>query len=254
MLLTIDIGNSNIVLALYNANKQRVFDYRTDTFKSTDEAAYEIWMQTHVLNHDMKFDRFVISNVVPVIDEIFYNTLIRLSGKKGYTINVTMFPDFKVLLKNPLELGADFLATSFGALVKYPRPIIIVDLGSATKISVLNEQGEFLGGLITPGIRVAQDALNQFIPHLPTIPLNMPKSVIGQDTISAMQAGLMYSTITSIEGICRQIDVELGSTCTKILTGGLSTLITKQLPEFEYEPFLLNEGLVEIDNKLKLLV
>lgn len=254
MLLTIDIGNSNIVLALYNQNKERLFDYRTDTFKSSDEQAYVAWMQTHVLSHKLVFDSFIISNVVPAIDDIFYTTLKKLSGKKGYQIDVTMFPDFKVLLKNPLEIGADFLATSFGALVKYPRPIVIVDLGSATKISVLNQDGAFQGGLITPGIRVAQDALNQFIPHLPTIPLLMPDSIIGQDTISAMQSGLMYSTITSVEGICQRIDVELGVKSTKILTGGLSPLISKQLPEFMHEPFLLNEGLFEIDAILKVLV
>jgi type III pantothenate kinase len=246
MLLTIDIGNSNVVLALYNHKHERIFDYRTETFKSTDETAYAHWMNDHILKHCLEFESFIISNVVPAIDEIFYRLLTTMSHKPGYRIHIGMFPNFKVLLKNPLELGADFIATSFGALAKYPCPIVIVDLGSATKISVLNQAGDFQGGLIMPGIKVAQDGLNQFIPHLPLIPLEFPKSIIGQDTTTAMQSGLMFSTLASIEGICSRIELELNASCTKIITGGLGNLMVQQLTSFKHEPFLLNEGLLEI--------
>jgi type III pantothenate kinase len=135
-------------------------------------------------------------------------------------------------------------------MAKYHTPIIVADLGSATKLSAINAKGEFAGGIIMPGLRIAQDALNRFIPHLPQIPLVIPKSVLGIDTITAMQAGLMFSTIDSIIGIACRIENEFDQECTKILTGGLSILIKDDTNSFVYEPFLLNEGLFEIYSKI----
>ena len=253
MLITIDIGNSNIVCVVYSDSKERLYDKRFETIKENIEEAYPKFVQEELLFLKERFDceAVMLSNVVPAIDQVVFNAL-----KEGLKVNVyrcdlSTVPDFEVMLDDPRELGADFIATSYGAMAKYPLPIIVADLGSATKVSALNLEGNFAGGIIMPGLRIAQDALNRFIPHLPQIPLVVPQSVLGSDTITAMQAGLMYSTIDSIEGIARRIETSFSAKCSKVLTGGLSVLIHNDTKDYVYEPYLLNEGLFEIYQLLK---
>lgn len=253
MLITIDIGNSNIVCVVYSNQKERLYDKRFETIKENIEEAYSKFVKDELLFLKERFDceAVMLSNVVPAIDQVVFNALKEVLAIDVYRCDLSTVPNFKVMLDDPRELGADFIATSFGAMAKYPLPIIVADLGSATKVSALNLDGDFAGGIIMPGLRIAQDALNRFIPHLPQIPLIVPESVLGSDTITAMQAGLMYSTIDSIEGIAARIETSFNAKCTKILTGGLSVLIHKDTKDFVYEPYLLNEGLFEIYQLLK---
>jgi type III pantothenate kinase len=253
MLITIDIGNSNIVCVVYSASKERLYDKRFETIKENIEEAYPKFVKEELLFLKVRFncEAVMLSNVVPAIDQVVFNALKEGLAIDVYRCDLSTVPNFKVMLDDPRELGADFIATSYGAMAKYPLPIIVADLGSATKVSALNLEGNFAGGIIMPGLRIAQDALNRFIPHLPQIPLVVPKSVLGSDTITAMQAGLMYSTIDSIEGIARRIESSFDTRCSKVLTGGLSILIHDDTKDFVYEPYLLNEGLFEIYQLLK---
>lgn len=253
MLITIDIGNSNIVCVVYSASKERLYDKRFETIKENIEEAYPKFVKEELLFLKVRFncEAVMLSNVVPAIDQVIFNALKEGLAIDVYRCDLSTVPAFKVMLDDPRELGADFIATSYGAMAKYPLPIIVADLGSATKVSALNLEGNFAGGIIMPGLRIAQDALNRFIPHLPQIPLVVPKSVLGSDTITSMQAGLMYSTIDSIEGIARRIESSFNAKCSKVLTGGLSILIHDDTKDFVYEPYLLNEGLFEIYQLLK---
>lgn len=252
MLLTIDIGNSNIVCVVYSSTKEQLYDARYETIKDDILTSYHNFVQDKLLPLKDLFhlEAFIVSSVVPSVDKVFFETTENILNIKGYRCTTESVPEFEILLTNPHELGADFIATSYGAMAKYDKPIIVADLGSATKLSAINRKGQFAGGIIMPGLRIAQDALNQFIPHLPTIPLEIPKSVLGIDTITAMQAGLMFSTIDSILGISKRIECEFNQNCTKILTGGLSILIKDDTKSFVFEPFLLNEGLFEIYTKI----
>lgn len=253
MLITIDIGNSNIVCVVYSNLKERLYDKRFETIKENIEEAYPKFVKEELLFLKERFncEAVMLSNVVPAIDQVVFNALKESLAIDVYRCDLSTVPTFKVMLDDPRELGADFIATSYGAMAKYPLPIIVADLGSATKVSALNREGSFAGGIIMPGLRIAQDALNRFIPHLPQIPLVVPKSVLGSDTITSMQAGLMYSTIDSIEGIARRIESSFNAKCSKVLTGGLSILIHDDTKDFVYEPYLLNEGLFEIYQLLK---
>lgn len=252
MLLTIDIGNSNIVCVVYSDTKEQLYDARYETIKEDILTAYFNFVQEKLLPLKEKYqlEAFIVSSVVPSVDSVFFDTVEKLLNIKGYRCTTDSVPELEILLTNPKELGADFIATSYGAMAKYDKPIIVADLGSATKLSAINRKGQFAGGIIMPGLRIAQDALNRFIPHLPMIPLEIPKSVLGIDTITAMQAGLMFSTIDSILGISKRIECEFNQNCTKILTGGLSVLIKDDTKSFVFEPFLLNEGLFEIYKKI----
>ncbi len=252
MLLTIDIGNSNIVCVVYSDSKEKLYDARYETIKEDIKSAYNDFVLNQILPLKEKYnlEAFIVSSVVPSVDQVFFDTVEMNLEIKGFKCNTETVSEFEILLTNPKELGADFIATSYGAMCKYNTPIIVADLGSATKLSAINSKGQFAGGIIMPGLRISQDALNRFIPHLPTIPLDIPKSVLGIDTITAMQAGLMFSTIDSITGIAQRIENEFNEKCTRILTGGLSVLIKDHTESFIYEPFLLNDGLFEIYKKI----
>ena len=252
MLLTIDIGNSNIVCVVYSDSKEKLYDARYETIKEDVKSAYRVFVQDQLFPLKDKFnlEAFIVSSVVPSVDQVFFDAVESVLEIKGYKCNTDTVSELEILLTNPKELGADFIATTYGAMSKYNTPLIVADLGSATKLSAINDKHQFAGGIIMPGLRISQDALNKFIPHLPTIPLEVPESVLGIDTITAMQAGLMFSTIDSITGIADRIEKEFGQKCTKILTGGLSVLIKDHTETFVYEPFLLNEGLFDIYQKL----
>lgn len=248
MILTIDIGNSNIVCVLYDYDFNRLYDIRLDTLKIDQMSEYLKFVQQicEPLKKRYTIEDFIMSSVVPSITMLAMQAFQDELGCAGHLLSMAMVPDLVVHLDQANELGADLIATTFGALRKYKQPTIVVDMGSATKITVINAQKEFASGLLLPGLKVAQNAMNAFIPHLPSIPLEFPEQLLGRDTISCMQAGLMYSTIDSIIGISNRIEKELNQTCIKILTGGLSNVVKNSLTDYEFDPFLLNEGLMEI--------
>ena len=252
MLLTIDIGNSNIVVVCYDDQKQKYYDGRYETVKENVENYYRQWITKELLplKNKLKIDRFVLSSVVPKITDVFLGLLNTILEIKGVNCTLDLVKGFEVKLTQPSDIGADFIATSFGALAKYDCPFVIADLGSATKLSALSKDFVFEGGVILPGIKISRDALSAFIPHLPQIAIEVPSTVIGKDTIHAMESGLMYGHIDSVIGIAERMAQELNDPTTKILTGGFANVVYPYLPEFKFEPFLLNDGLFEIDHRL----
>lgn len=251
MLLTLDIGNTNVVVVVYDKDKKLCFSQRFVTVKKDALIFYAQWLQENILPRSKELDinAYCLSCVVPSITHAVELSIKQNLHIEGLTVSVKTVPEFIIHLVEPEELGADFIATSFGAMAKYPLPIILADLGSATKISVLNAKGEFEGGIISPGVGISIDALNRFIPHLPAIKMEVPKHIIGKDTISSMQSGWLYGTITSVEGMADRIEHELGVTATRVLTGGYSISLHHAFSGFVYDEYLLNEGLFEIYRK-----
>jgi type III pantothenate kinase len=248
MLLTLDIGNTNVVAVVYDKDKRILFSCRFVTVKKDASLFYAQWLMDTILplRQEFKIDAYCLSCVVPSISEDVKDALKHVLDIEGIDVSIKTLRDFTINLVNPSELGADFIATSFGAMAKYPLPIIIADLGSATKISVLNAQGEFEGGIISPGVGISIDALNRFIPHLPEIKMEVPKRIIGKDTVSSMQSGWLYGTIASVEGMADKIESELGEKATRVLTGGYSITLHDAFNGFIFDEYLLNEGLFEI--------
>lgn len=254
MLLTIDIGNSNICIVLYDAQKQRLFDARYETLKTDLETSYTQWIDTQLIPLVQRFHtkRYILSSVVPAVTPTVLRLLDARLKLPGHNVSLASVPHFNVKLTQPQDIGADFIGTSYGVYAAHRLPAIVADLGSATKLSALNVNETFEGGVILPGIRISRDALSSFIPHLPTIDIEVPASVIGRDTISAMESGLMYGHIEAVRGIASRMASELGEGTVKILTGGFAAVVYPYLPEFIYEPHLLNDGLYEIDRQLHL--
>jgi type III pantothenate kinase len=248
LLLTLDIGNTNVVAVVYDHDKKIYFSQRFMTIKQDALFYYSQWLKDNILplSNELKISAYCLSCVVPTITQDVELSIKQNLHIEGLTVSVKTVPEFVIHLVKPEELGADFIATSYGAMAKYPLPIILADLGSATKISVLNARGEFEGGIISPGVGISIDALNRFIPHLPEIKMEVPKHIIGKDTISSMQSGWLYGTIASVEGMADRIEHELGVKTTRVLTGGYSISLHPSFNGFVYDEYLLNEGLFEI--------
>jgi type III pantothenate kinase len=251
MLLTIDVGNSNLVAVVYDQRRNRVFDERIVTQKQNVSAYYEEWLIRLLaqLKHLNAIEGVIFSSVVPSITEDIVAIIKNRTGLDPMIVSTDVVKEFVIHLEQREHLGSDFIATSYGAMADYPLPSIVADLGSATKISVLNAKGEFEGGVIVPGVGISVEALVGFIKHLPEIELKVPEKVIGKNTILAMQSGLLFGVISSVEGLADRIEKELGQPITRLLTGGYAKIVHEHMPKFVYDEFLLNNGLYEIYQK-----
>jgi len=249
MLLTIDIGNSNLFAVLMDDAGQHIKESRIETERKNVAVYYSEWI--HQFGEGYVIEDFILSCVVPSITNEVFIVLQEALQVEGVLLSMDIMNDFEVLLENPKELGADFIATSIGAIRKYQKPLLIVDMGTANKISVISETGQFLGGIIAAGMGIEKKAMEDMIPHLPTIELEIPKKLVGRNTIACMQSGIVNGNIYSIQGICQQIEKDYGVEFTKILTGGYGNVIYEKMEMFTFDSYLLNDGLYEIYRTLK---
>lgn len=248
-ILTLDIGNSDMVAVLYDLEGNHLADDRQMTIKEENFKKYRTYF--HDLNE--KFQEtapraVIVSCVVPYVRE----TLLAVIGEvypESRHINVApgIVPEMNVMLEEPRELGADIIATNVGAWHKYHDWTVVADLGSATKLGVIDGDFNFHGGIIIPGIGFQARSLHQMIPHLPEIELKKPARIIGNDTISSIQSGIINGSLAAVIELARRIDQETGHTCRKVITGGLVNLFDPEdLEDFEYDEFLLSDGLCQI--------
>ena len=249
MLLTIDIGNSNLFAVLMDETGKHIKESRIETERINVAEYYSAWItqfkEGNVIND------FILSCVVPSITQEVFLVLQETLQVKGILLNMDIMDGFEVLLDNPKELGADFIATSIGAINKYQKPLLVVDMGTANKISVINEAGQFVGGIIAAGMGIEKKAMEDMIPHLPKIELEIPEQLVGSNTIACMQSGIVNGNIYSIQGICQQIEKEYGLDFTKILTGGYGNVIYRKMENFAFDSYLLNDGLWYIYQNIK---
>lgn len=251
MIVTIDIGNSNIVIVVYNQTGEVTYQLRKDTKKKDIRNVYREYFYDIQQNTDKECEGVIVASVVPSITLEVLELVKEVFGKRAFNVKTTTVPEFKIHLDNPDELGADFIASAYGVISKKQIPAVIADMGSATKLSIIDENQQFLGGVIIPGIGISSEALVQFIPHLPEIKLQLPHSIIGHDTISSMQSGLLYGVIGSIEGMAQRIEKQLNKKLHKVLTGGYANIVYEKMEEFVFEPNLVNDGLFYIYKEKK---
>ena len=227
MLLAIDIGNTNIVFALCEGDAIRAeWRIRTDIHRTADE--YAVWLYT-LMNQSKiapeKVTAAIVSSVVP--DANFHiKTFIRSHLKCDPQMVVSGEVDvgMKVLLDNPNELGADRFINAYAAWSQYKQPLIIIDFGTATTFDVVSGEGEYVGGVIAPGINLSLEALKRAAAKLHGIAIQHPPTVIGRNTTTAMQSGIFYGYTGLIEGIVTRIKAERGESMRVIATGGLAPL------------------------------
>lgn len=252
MLLTVDIGNTNITLGAYNSNFL-AFTARlaTDTRKTDDQYAIEI---KHILSlYEIKssdIEDCIIASVVPSVGKQVSQAVSKLCQIVPLMLGPGVKTGLNIKIDNPAQLGADLVAGAVGAIDNYTMPCVVIDMGTASTMSVLDKNGSFLGGVISAGVRLTLKALTENTALLSSIPIEAPKSVIGANTTESMQSGLVYGTAAMLDGILEKITDELGEKPTVVATGGLSKeIITHCKNNIIYNENLLLEGLRVIYEK-----
>ena len=252
MILAVDIGNSNIVLGCFDEN-EILFEDRLSTDREATVLEYAVIIKTSLEMHKLEYEQItgaIISSVVPSVTENVQQAVFRLTGQQAMVVGPGVKTGLNILLDDPKQLGSDRVADAVGAIGEYPCPLIIVDMGTATTISVIDGQKNFMGGMIIPGLQVSLDSLANRTSQLPHISLEAPKKVIGTNTVDCMKSGIIYSTAGSIDGAIERIEEELGETCTVVSTGGHARKIIPYCHhEILIDPHLLLKGLMTIYKK-----
>ncbi len=254
MLLAIDIGNTNITLGVYDDDRL-LFTSRlaTDKRRTGDQYAIEIRdvMRLNGFDTDTVEDA-IICSVVPTVSEAVSAAISKLCGIVPLLLGPGVRTGLNIKIDDPAQLGADLAAGAVGALAEYTMPCVVIDLGTATTISVLDKNGCFLGGAIAAGVGLTLKALCENTAQLPSINITAPKSVVGTNTVDCMKSGLVFGTAAMIDGLLDRIADMLGETPTVVATGGLSKEIIEHCKtDIIYNENLLLDGLYQIYNRNK---
>ena len=247
MLLVFDVGNTNIVLGLYDGDKM-IYHWRaaTNELKTADEYAASLGMmfQLDGVTFDMVTD-IIISSVVPPVNPTLEYLCRRYFHVEPMMVGPGMKTGLNILYDNPRELGADRIVNAVAGITLYGGPLIIIDLGTGTTFCAIDEKKRYLGGAVTPGIGISMEALFQRASKLPRIELTLASSVICKNTVSAMQSGIYYGAIGQVDGIVRRMKKEMGYKEIKVIaTGGLADLIASQSETIDViDPLLTLKGL-----------
>lgn len=247
MLLTIDAGNTNVVFALFDGDKlAEQWRISTNAKRTADE--YGVWLTQVMMHHGINAKQVTAAIAASVVPQALFD--LRQLAKRYFNVDLMVVGDpgiksgVEVKIDNPREVGADRLVNSLAAWRRYKKALIVVDFGTATTFDVVNGKGEYVGGVIAPGVNLSLDALQRAAAKLPNIGIMRPTKVIGTGTVSAMQSGIYYGYVGLVEGIVTRVCEEFGSTMMVIATGGLASLYSKACPVIEQvEPDLTVMGL-----------
>ena len=254
MLLAIDIGNTNIVIGCI-VDDVITFKARiaTDRTRTSDQYGVEIKNMLEAYGVDLNaIEDCIISSVVPPVFNSVKTGVIKVLGKQPMVVGPGLKTGLDIHTDVPSQVGSDRIVIAVAALADYKAPLILMDLGTATTIEVVEPDNKYMGGVIIPGVRLSLDALTSRAAQLPGISLDQPKKVIGKNTVDCMRSGMMYGTAAMIDGMVERIEEELGHTSTVVATGGLAQFITPLCKrEIILEKDLLLKGLNLIYKKNK---
>jgi len=254
MILTVDVGNSNIVISSVEGEKI-VFEgrIRTDATKTSDEYCMDIKALLDINGIDYKaIEGSIIASVVPQVLNSIQTAIKKLIGKQSLVVGPGLKTGLNIKIENPAQTGADLVVGCVAALREHKPPIIVVDMGTATTMVVLDETGALIGGCICPGVKISMDALSGRTALLPGLQLDQPKKAIGRNTIECMRSGIMMGNACMLDGMVERMEAELGQKTTVIATGGIAKFITPlcKTPMI-YDKDLIIKGLAALyrDNK-----
>ena len=249
MILTVDIGNSNIVLGGVQG-KDIVFKarLRTETTKTSDQYCVDLKILLDVYHFEVSgIEGAIISSVVPQVLNSFQTAIKKLTGKTSLVVGPGLKTGLNILLENPGQTGADLVVADVAALREHKPPLIVIDMGTATTMAVLDKNGAHIGGCVCPGVRISLDALTEKTALLPGIQLDQPTRAIGRNTIDAMRSGIMMGTASMLDGMIERMEEELGYSTTVIATGGIAKFIVPLCRrEIIYDKDLLIKGLAAL--------
>lgn len=246
MILTVDIGNSNIVLGGVEG-EQILFEarLRTDATKTSDEYCIDLKMILEVYGVEAEqVEGSIIASVVPQVLNSVQTALKKLTGKTALVVGPGLKTGLNIKVENPSQTGADLVVGSVAALREHAAPLIVVDMGTATTIVVLDRDGAFIGGSISPGVKISIDALTERTALLPGLQLDQPRRAIGRNTIDCMRSGIMLGTACMLDGMIERMEQELGYLATVVATGGIAKFVVPMCRrEMIYDKDLIVKGL-----------
>ena len=249
MILTIDVGNSNIVLGGVRGD-EIVFEarLRTDATKTSDEYCIDLKMILDVYNlKSTDFEGSIIASVVPQVSNSMQTAIRKLTGKAPLVVGPGLKTKLNIAIDNPSQTGADLVVGCVAALREHKAPMIIIDMGTATTMIVLDKNSAMIGGAIIPGVKISMDALTNRTALLPGLQLDQPKKAIGRNTIDCMRSGLMLGSACMIDGMIDRMEEELGYKTTVIATGGIAKFVLPMCRhEIIYDKDLLVKGLAAL--------
>ncbi len=252
MILAIDIGNTNIVIGGITDSKIDFFA-RVATDKGKTEDEYGSTLLNILKLYNIKRESItgaIISSVVPPVVGLVKEAVIRMAGITPLIVGPGVKTGLNILMDNPATVGSDMIVCAVAALEIFKPPIMVVDMGTATTISVIDKNSNYIGGCIMPGVIVSVNALSSSTAQLPYISLEAPKKVIGKNTIDCMHSGVIYGAASMIEGCIERMEEEIGQKANVIITGGVGKFVTPHCKrKFVYDEELLLKGLYSIYNK-----
>lgn len=246
MLLAIDMGNSNIVLGCMEGEKI-LLEERISTNHSRTELEYAIDFKSMFELHGMEPGQItgaILSSVVPPLTDTICRAVEKITGIRPLVVGPGVKNGLQIRIDDPAQLGADLVVDAVAALAGYEPPLAVIDMGTATTISVIDGKGQYVGGMILPGMRTSLDSLVVKTSKLPKISLEAPKNFIGRNTVDCMKSGVVLGSAACLDGMLARIEEELGHPVTAVATGGLAaTVLPYCKRKIISDPSLLLKGL-----------
>ncbi|MGN1110539.1 MAG: type III pantothenate kinase [Oscillospiraceae bacterium] len=257
MIIAVDIGNTNIVLGCANDENDKIlFRERIATNQTATDLEYAVSIRTALDMNGVDVsavDGAIISSVVPSVTNTVKAAIVKLTGVKVMVVGPGIKTGLSIMIDNPAQLGSDLVVDAVAGIQEYQAPMIIIDMGTATTLSVIDAKKNYIGGVIMTGMAVSTDALISRTAQLPKIAFEKPKKMIGTNTIDCLKSGIMYSNACAIDGMVDRLEEELGEKCTVIATGGLSGVVIPlcRRTDIILDDTLLLKGLMIIYNRNK---
>ena len=252
MILTIDVGNTNVVMGcVENGDVKSVCRLATNLNDLSSDYAMKMRQSFEFDGIDYKnFSGAILSSVVPQLNRAIRTAVKKVTGLDCMVVGAGLKTGVNIKLDDPGQLAGDLITGAVGALALYTPPLVVVDMGTATTIVAIDSEGSYLGGAIIPGIKLSYSALSSGTSLLPNIAIEAPKKCIGTNTVDSMKSGAVYGTAALVDGMIDRMETELGEPVTVVATGGLAgTVVPYCRRRIEYEPALLLKGLAILYEK-----
>lgn len=227
MLLAIDVGNTNIVYGLFDGSRL-VHQFRVESSRGRTADEYGVILRQLLAMRDVEpkdVHAAIVASVVPALTEPMVGLARRAFGHEALVVGPGIRTGMPILYENPREVGADRIVNAVAAFERFASGVIVVDFGTATTFDCVSPKGEYLGGVIAPGIRISADALFARAARLPRVEIAKPPRVVGRNTQHSMQSGIVFGYVALVDGIVDRLTAELGFPCAVVATGGLARLI-----------------------------
>ena len=239
MILCLDCGNTRIKIGLFEGNElKKSLSIKTDRTRSSDEYAISF---SSLIKQEVT--GAIISSVVPLLTDTIFYALKTAFNVNALVVSKKLKTKLPIKTDNPVEVGSDLIAGAIGARLSTPLPFIVADLGTATKLYVIDKNGAFIGAIITAGMEVSLKALVQNTSQLLETPIEAPSKIIGKNTKDSIQSGIVYGQAYMVSEFARRIEKELGYELNRVLTGGFADRIKDEIVCYNYDPYLVLRGL-----------